>query len=383
MKTRLKPFSVLMLGTALLAGCASSSPGKGPVRAVGAGAVPSYSTPQALDSSVARQAPLTGRYFSPRVSGDYTGYRAVDEFIARMASKHGFSREYLNGLFSQAQRKEWTLNYLSREAEPTAEPRPGAWSRYRSRFLTEQHIAGGVDFWHRHASALRRASEHYGVPPEYIVGIMGVETIYGRNVGNHRVIDALTTLAFDYPRRAGYFAEELENFLVMANAERLDPLQPVGSYAGAMGLGQFMPSSFLRWAVDFDDDGRRDLWQPDDVIGSIANYFAHHGWRRGEAVVTQAVATSANAQSLESGYDTRYSPMELADRGIRPAGPLPSGEQVRLLRLRANAGDEYWLGHQNFYVITRYNHSTHYAMAVHQLAQAVKQRYLGTLATLR
>lgn len=380
MKTKMKPLSVLMLGIAMLAGCASNRPGHYPAQSSSAGAAaPSYPAPQAD-----RQPQLAGRYSAARVSGDYMGYPGLDEFITRMASKHGFPREYLNGLFSQAQRKQWTLNYLSREAGPgVATPRPGAWTRYRSQFLTEQHISGGADFWRRHAQALQRASERYGVPPEYILGIMGVETVYGRNVGNHRVIDALTTLAFDYPRRAGYFAEELENFLVMANAERIDPAQPVGSYAGAMGLGQFMPSSFLHWAVDFDGDGRRNLWQAEDVIGSIANYFAQHGWHRGEPVATPAVATNGNVQNLETGYDTHYALADLVNRGIRPAVGLQGAEPLRLLRLRATTGDEYWLGHENFYVITRYNHSTHYAMAVHQLAQAIKQRYTGSVAASR
>lgn len=374
----------LFLGTALLAGCAGrpaqqvSAPSGGD-RVV----TKPYRAPQA-PIPAQRSFPSSQGYAASRVTGDYMGYREVDEFIQRMASKHGFPREYLNGLFSQAQRKEWTLNYLARETGSAAtKPRPGAWSRYRSQFLTEQHIASGVEFWRRHGAALRRASDRYGVPPEYIVGIMGVETVYGRNMGNHRVIDALTTLAFDYPRRGDYFSEELENFLVMTRAERMDPTRPLGSYAGAMGLGQFMPSSFLRWAVDFDDDGRLDLWQPEDAIGSIANYFAEHGWRKGGTVVTPAVAISADAETLESGYDTQYSVSQLVNWGIRPTVPLQTAERLRLLRLRANDGDEYWLGHHNFYVITRYNHSTHYAMAVHQLAQAVKQRYLGTLANFQ
>jgi len=379
METKLKLLSWLMLGMTFLAGCASSLPARHPSRT------------SAVDDALTRYPPAQperqprtmNKYSALRLSGDYMGYPALDQFITRMERKHRFSREYLSSLFSQAQRKQWTLNYLAREASPTAPPRPGAWTRYRAQFLTEQHINSGVAFWRQHSSALRRASEHYGVPPEYIVGIMGVETLYGRNVGSHRVIDALTTLAFDYPRRASYFEEELENFLVMTRAEKVDPTRPIGSYAGAMGLGQFMPSSFLRWAVDFDDDGRRNLWEPDDAIGSIANYFAQHGWRRGEAVVTPAIAMNVNAQDLESGYDTHYSPRDLANQGIRPAAPLPGGESVRLLRLRANSGDEYWLGHQNFYVITRYNHSTHYAMAVHQLAQAVKQRYVESFAASR
>ena len=205
---------------------------------------------------------------------------------------------------------------------------------------------------------------------------IGVETEYGSNVGSHRVIDALTTLAFDLPRRATYFKSELESFLLMMRDERIDPAQPVGSFAGAMGLGQFMPSSFLRWAVDFNGDGLRDLWNPVDAIGSIANYFVQHGWHRGEEVVTRAAANGARAHSLESGFDTHYSLRTLGQHGIYPARPFRSGDPVQLLRLSAYNGNEYWLGHQNFYVITRYNHSTYYAMAVHQLAQAVKKRYL-------
>lgn len=323
--------------------------------------------------------PLTvnglGGYSAPFVSGEFGGTPALERFIERMASEHGFGQEYLNGLFSQARRQYWTLDYMNREA-PTVKPRPGAWSRYRAKFLTEQHIARGAAFWHRHSGALQRAARRYGVPAEYVMGIMGVETIYGANVGKDRVFDALTTLAFDYPRRADYFSDELENFLLMTREERIDPLAPRGSFAGAMGLGQFMPSSFRRWAVDFDGDGRRDLWQPEDAIGSIANYFAEHGWRHGERVVTPAVTSGAQVRQLESGFDTRYTLATLAEYGIHPAGSFPGDRDgVSLLRLSTNDGDEYWLGHQNFYVITRYNHSTHYAMAVHELAHAVKDRY--------
>jgi membrane-bound lytic murein transglycosylase B len=263
---------------------------------------------------------------------------------------------------------------MNREA-PTIKPKPGAWSRYRAKFLTDQHISKGAAFWQRHADTLRRASQQYGVPAEYVMGIMGVETIYGSNVGKDRVLDALTTLAFDYPRRAEYFTEELENFLLMTRDERVDPVTPRGSFAGAMGLGQFMPSSFRRWAVDFDGDGRKDLWQPEDAIGSIANYFAEHGWREGERVVSPALATGPEARLPESGFDTGYSLSALAEYGIRPAGNYRgSADGVRLLRLSTNDGDEYWLGHPNFYVITRYNRSSFYAMSVFQLAEAIRAR---------
>lgn len=324
-----------------------------------------------------------GGYSSPFVSGDFAGDPALDRFIDRMTLDHGFSRDYMNGLFSQARRKDWILEYMNREA-PTVKPRPGAWSRYRAKFLTEQHISQGAAFWRRYATALQRASQRYGVPAEYVTGIMGVETIYGSNVGKDRVFDALTTLAFDYPRRAEYFTDELENFLLMTRDERIDPASPRGSFAGAMGLGQFMPSSFRRWAVDFDGDGRKDLWEPVDAIGSIANYFAEHGWREGERVVSPAIVASREANLLESGFDTHYSLSTLANYGIRPEGAYGgANDDIRLLRLSTNEGDEYWLGYQNFYVITRYNHSTHYAMAVHELALAVKDRYRASVSASR
>jgi membrane-bound lytic murein transglycosylase B len=317
------------------------------------------------------------------VTGDFAGQPAVDRFIERMVSEHGFRPDYLHGLLSEARRKEWTIAYMNREA-PSVKPKPGGWSRYRAKFLTESHIAKGAAFWHRHAAALERAHARFGVPPEYVLGIMGVETIYGSNVGKDRVLDALATLAFDYPRRAEYFTDELKSFLLMTRTERMDPVSPRGSFAGAMGLGQFMPSSFLEWAVDFDDDGRKDLWAPVDAIGSVANYFARHGWQSGGAVVTPALADGASAAELESGFDTRYTLAALASHGIHPSGALRvAAEPVALLRLSTNEGDEYWLGYQNFYVITRYNHSTHYAMAVHDLAQAVKSRYRSGFSASR
>jgi membrane-bound lytic murein transglycosylase B len=326
---------------------------------------------------------LAAAYRAPVVSGDYAGYPELDRFIARMITEHGFSRDYLNGLFSQAERKDWTIEYMNRQAPSAGPPRPGAWSRYRAKFLTDRHIAEGAAFWRENASALSRAQERYGVPAEYLVGIIGVETMYGANTGNHRILDALTTLAFDYPRRGDYFRGELENYLLMTRAEGIDPLAPKGSFAGAMGLGQFMPGSFQKWAVDFDGDGRKDLWEPVDAVGSVANYFAAHGWHRGQPVVTPASALGARARVLDAGFDTRYSLGTLASHDIRPTGQVADGEDLRLLRLSGNAGDEYWLGHHNFYVITRYNHSTHYAMAVHQLAQAIKQRYRAPVVAQR
>jgi peptidoglycan lytic transglycosylase B len=372
----------VLVSAPFVTGCASGASTQPPrtVRSVSAGAASHSVSVRKPMLVYEQQAMSVGGYAAPAVYGSYAGYPELERFIDNMVSRHGFSRRYLNGLFSQAKRKPWTLNYMGRTRKKSGRPRPGGWSRYRAKFLTKKHISRGAAYWGRYALALQRASVRYGVPSEYIMGIMGVETIYGGNVGNHRVIDALTTLAFDLPRRATYFRGELESFLLMARDERIDPTQPIGSFAGAMGLGQFMPTSFRRWAVDFDGDGRRDLWNPVDAIGSIANYFAQYGWRPGDRVVTRALANGAGAKTLESGFDTHYSLRTLAQHGIYPAEPHHGSNPVRLLRLSTYHGDEYWLGHRNFYVITRYNHSTYYAMAVHQLAQAVKQRYLRTVA---
>jgi membrane-bound lytic murein transglycosylase B len=280
------------------------------------------------------------------LSGDFAARPALRDFIQYMVSAHGFSEPDLNRLFSNAERLPSVIRL---ETEPlTTPPYPGSWSRYRSIFLTGQRIGDGVRFWAAHASTLDRARREYGVDPEYIVAVIGVETFYGRNMGRTPVLDALTTLAMESPRRNRFFTSELENFLLMTREERLDPRSPEGSWAGAMGLGQFMPSSFRRLAVDFDGDGRRDLWSPEDAIGSVANYFAQNGWQPAHRVAEHA---------------TRVSPVFY--------------KQGDMVALSTYSGDEYWRVYQNFRVIKTYNNSDKYAMAVHQLAQAIKSRYLG------
>lgn len=327
------------------------------------------------------QSASVGAYSANQVSGDYAAYPDLQQFIELMVQKHGFDRKYLNGLFSQAKRKQWTLDFLAKSDQSLgAKPGKGSWSRYRAKFLDSRHITAGVNFWQNHQAALQHASQQFGVPAEYILGIMAVETTFGSFVGNHRVIDALTTLAFDYQRRGDYFRRELENFLVMTRNERLDPARPVGSFAGAMGLGQFMPSSFLEWAVDFNGDGKRDLWDPEDSIGSVANYFAKHGWKPGQPVVS-AINGSPAAGSLEPGLDKPYSISVLRQAGLTPTANCNCDEPLRLLWLRHSDKDEYLVGYPNFYVITRYNQSTHYAMAVHELAQAIKSAYRQQVAS--
>jgi membrane-bound lytic murein transglycosylase B len=328
---------------------------------------------EVVTGSTARRHPI-GAYHAAALAGDYATYPAARALIDELVRESGFERDYLNGVFSRIERQSWILDFMNRpSAKPSTRP-TGSWTRYRAKFLDEARIKQGLRFWREYQADLERAHRTYGVPPAYIVAIIGVETHYGAYMGKHPVINALATLAFDYPRRASYFTQELETFLVMARQEGLDPFAPVGSYAGAMGLGQFMPSSFQHYAVDFDGDGRRDLWSPVDAIGSVANYFKGHGWQPGEAVAIPAVARGQTPHVLKADYTTRYQPTALAAQGVTARIPLDGHDEVSLLRLDAVGGYEYWLGLHNFYVITRYNHSTYYAMSVHQLAQALDSR---------
>jgi len=309
------------------------------------------------------------------VRGDFAATSAVAPFIERMHERHGFAPAELGALLSQAEREQWIIDLMDRQAPSGRPSADGGWNRYRAKFLTPQTIEGGLQFWARHASTLERASARYGVPPQYIVAILGIETRYGGYVGDTRILDALATLAFAYPRRADYFTDELESFLVMSREEGVDPRVPRGSYAGAMGLGQFMPSSFLRYAVDFDGDGRRDLWNPTDAIGSVAHYFQGHGWRAGEPVAVPAeLRPGASARAFKTGFDTRYSPRELEAGGVVLPALAQGAGAPSLLGLDTLGADEYWLGFENFRVITRYNRSTYYAMAVHQLGETLRER---------
>ena len=316
-----------------------------------------------------------GNYHASRLTGDYAGYKSTKNFIRKMERQYGFERSYLNGLFSQAERRNGVLRIMNRYTGVKGPVSRGAWDRYRKKFLNESRIAKGAAFWARNRHALQRAEQQYGVPAEYIVAIIGVETIYGGNVGRSPVFDSIATIAFDYPRRSKYFTDELEQYLLMSREERFDPRTKRGSYAGAMGLGQFMPSSFRKYAVDFNADGRRNLWDPTDAIGSVANYFKSYGWRRGEGVVVRARHSGNAYKTMESGFDSSHSLGSLKRAGVRASGSVVSSRNVSLLRYSTYSGDELWLGKHNFYVITRYNHSNRYAMAVHQLAQAVKRRY--------
>lgn len=294
----------------------------------------------------------------------------VNRFIEDMVERHAFEDEYLQELFEAAELREDILEAISRPAE--AKP----WYEYQPIFITRSRIQGGVEFWREHADVLERAEAEYGVPAEIIVAIIGVETRYGRHAGRYRVLDSLSTLAFAYPPRSEFFRSELEHYLLMTREESMDPRELLGSYAGAMGKPQFISSSFRSYAVDFDNDGRRDLWNNTaDAIGSVANYFRRHGWRAGQPIVQPArLADDADEQALLSGgIKPRMTLAELQGAGVEPKGKAPEDIKGALFALETRSGDEYWVGWHNFYVISRYNHSKLYSMAVYQLSEAIKQ----------
>ncbi len=335
------------------------------------------SKPKPTETETTTGTPSGGFLLEPQhnvmqMGGDFANNPNAQQFIDKMVNKHGFDRQQLQEILSQAKRLDSVLRLMDNQAPTTSVKPPsgpnGAWLRYRKKFITPDNVQNGVVFWNQYEDALNRAWQVYGVPPEIIVGIIGVETRWGRVMGKTRILDALATLSFNYPRRAEYFSGELETFLLMARDEQDDPLNLKGSFAGAMGYGQFMPSSYKQYAVDFSGDGHINLWEPVDAIGSVANYFKAHGWVKGDQV---AVMANGQAPGLPNGFKTRYSISQLAAAGLTPQQPLGNHQQASLLRLDVGTGYQYWYGLPNFYTITRYNHSTHYAMAVWQLGQAV------------
>jgi membrane-bound lytic murein transglycosylase B len=297
----------------------------------------------------------------------------VKEFIAHMVDTYSFKKRALRKLFTTAQSQPAILDAMSKPAEKAK-----LWYEYRPIFLTERRINEGTDFWIAHRQALDAASVRSGVAPEYLAAILGVETYYGRLTGNYRVLDALTTLAFDYPARAKFFRDELEQYLLLTRDAKLDPLVLKGSYAGAMGAPQFMPSNYRRYAVDADANGRIDLWSDwPDVCSSVGNYLKEHGWNSGEPVLEEATVTPEKAVELD-GRKLALSETvaSLNAKGVNFESPLPAEAPALLIAADEADGVHWRVGYNNFFVITRYNHSALYAMAVYELAAAVKQRIL-------
>jgi membrane-bound lytic murein transglycosylase B len=300
--------------------------------------------------------------------GSYTEHPAAQALIDEMVSEHGFVASDLQRLFAAAERQQSIIDAISRPAEKTK-----PWFEYRAIFLTDRREREGIEFFDAHRETLSRAQAETGVPAEVIVAILGVETYYGRITGSYDVIDALSTLAFDYPPRSAFFAGELREFLLLAREQGLDPLALKGSYAGAMGYGQFIPSSYRAYAVDFDGDGVADIWNnPADAIGSVANYLARNGWRAGEPVVSAAHLEGEGAAGLlDEGLRPQRTVADIGALGLRPVQHLETTALATAIRFEQREGYEYWLGLHNFYVITRYNRSNMYAMSVYQLSQRI------------
>ncbi len=311
---------------------------------------------------------LTGATGAMAGSG-YEEHPLADEVVSTLEAE-GFDAAEIRKVLAKAERKDSILEAISRPAE-----RRLTWGEYRKIFIEPKRISQGVEFWNEQAETLARAEETYGVPAEIIVAIIGVETRYGRIMGRYRVLDALATLGFDYPKRADFFRGQLIDFLRMTREESLDPIDPIGSYAGAMGYGQFIPSSFRDFAVDFDNDGKRNIWTNKvDAIGSVAHYFQAHGWKAGEPVRSNVVMNKAADESwFNAGLKPEVSLAEWAERGIATRKDLALEQPATLMELTMEDGEHYWFGLHNFYVITRYNHSRLYAMAVYELSQEIKQ----------
>lgn len=300
-------------------------------------------------------------------------------FARAMQAEHGLDEAEILAALAGARRDEQVIRLIT----PPSRPGVRSWSRYRARFIEPVRIRAGLAFWDEYGASLRAASEKFGVPEEIILGILGVETIYGRNTGNFSLVSALATLAFDYPPRADLFRKELENLFLLAREQGTTATAYTGSFAGALGYPQFLPSSIRNFAVDFDGDGRIDLeHSPVDAIGSIANYLRVHGWEPGRPVAVPArLAGPPPAQFLAADITPSFLPDELASQGVRAARGESHPEKAALIELvTPDAPSEYWLGYQNFYVITRYNRSSFYAMAVFQLAETLRLRHGAPVA---
>ncbi|HED39716.1 MAG TPA: lytic murein transglycosylase B [Chromatiales bacterium] len=306
--------------------------------------------------------------------GHFTQRADVQQFIDKMVRKHQFDRATVTQLLSEATLKTEIIKAITRPYE--SKP----WYQYRPIFVTEKRIARGLQFWRENSATLLRAEEQYGVPPEIITAIIGVESFYGRYKGRYRVLDSLVTLGFDYPRRGKFFRSELEHYLLMTRDEKIDPRSMKGSYAGAMGQPQFIASSYREYAVDFNNDGRRDLWNnTDDAIGSVAHYFRRHGWQQGAPIASRAsVSGSAFKKLIRKRLKPEIALDQLIASGVTidemPDDIVPTSTKATLIELKTRSGHEYWVGYRNFYVISRYNHSALYSMAVFQLATELRKQ---------
>lgn len=352
------------------------------VPALAASAQDASSAPRKVAGAKAKSASAktAAKRTSTSATPTYAGRADVRAFINEMSAEHGFDANDLDRVFAQARYQPQIVAAMQR---PILEP--PKWFEYAPPFLSSARVSGGVAFWREHADALARAEREFGVPPEIVVAIVGVETFYGRNTGRHRVVDALSTLAFDYPRRATFFRGELKSFLLLCRELGVPAAKPTGSFAGAIGLPQFMPGSYRNYAIDFDADGRTDLWgSADDTIGSVANFLARHDWQRGQPVLLAATIDESRRDAvlrrLDGGITERRALDAWEFDGVTPidAPADLAPDPVGLLMLEQPGSEgaaSYWIAANNFYVLTRYNRSRLYAAAVWHLAAAVRDAY--------
>lgn len=313
---------------------------------------------------------VSGNGFAAKVEqGDYKNRQDVEMFIDSMVEKSDYSEQALVALFSTVKKQEHLFERLNKPAEKALE-----WYQYRRIFIKDSRINQGIEFWHENKPLLTEVSNKTGVPAEIMIAIIGVETFYGTYRGKDPVFDSLVTLAFDYPKRARFFTQELEQFLLLVKEQNLDTKGLMGSYAGAMGMPQFISSSYRHYAVDFDNDGQVNLFDSKpDILASVANYFVKHGWRPKEPIAGPIKLSETNSvDQLKPGVKTDYKWSDLSRHGFVSNTELAADTPVALIQLEQSDQSEYWAGFQNFYVITRYNHSELYAMAVYQLSLLIK-----------
>jgi len=304
-----------------------------------------------------------------------TEHPGTDEFVNRAAAEFELPEAEVRALLMEAEYKQSIVDAISRPAE--GKP----WHEYRKIFLTSKRIDGGVKFWKENRELIESASKKFGVDEEIIVSIIGVETFYGRITGSYRIIDSLVTLGLYYPQdlssdRSPFFSKELMHYMRLASEEGLPAAEVTGSYAGAMGMGQFMPSSYREYAVDFDGDGSRDLWRSTaDVVGSVANYLHRHGWQPGQPVTKRAIASKDAAfdELTKRNYKPSLTVAEWQEKGFQSSNELSPDLPAAVLKLKEESRNTYWLVFKNFYVITRYNRSPRYAMAIYDLSREIKK----------
>lgn len=380
MNMNFKKINTLALSLLLLTACSSKKIKKENIESNLHLGIQTSTTQNAQTFSTTQDTPIASTTQDTYgISGDFQNNYKLIDFIERMVTEYNFDKASLVELFSKA--KDTTclpcIAYAKkRQSHPNTPVFTGAWDRYRNMFIYENNIQRGLVFWEEHANTLNRAYQKYGVLPEYIIGIIGIETAFGVNFGKSKVIDVLTTKSMLGDPREAFYTKQLEKFLVMTREAGLNPSELMGSSAGAMGYGQFIASSYLNFAVDFNHDGVIDLWNAEDAIGSIANYFYQNGWKRSlKDIAIRAKYKGSRFRRLKTGYKTKYSQYTLRKKfKITSRGKLHFKGKVSLIKLPKYNYDELWFGTHNFRVITTYNHSALYGMAVHQLAQAIKKR---------